>query len=128
LRAKLPYLPDWTVRRRAIAERYRAVLSGLPLVVPFEDSRGMHVYHLFVIRTPQRQKLAEHLKSKGIATGIHYPIPLHLQPVYQSMGLGRGAFPVTEQIANEVLSLPIYPELTADDVDRICLVIRDFFS
>ena len=128
LSVKLRYLDKWVEARRVIARRYRENLQNLPLILPYESPRVKHAYHLFVIRTPRRDELTGFLKNFGIATGIHYPIPLHLQPVYRNLGYKEGDFPVTERVSREILSLPIYPELEFSDVDYISEKIKDFFG
>lgn len=127
LRAKLPYLPAWIKRRRELAHLYTQSLQDLPVLVPYEDGRGRHAYHLYVIRLAARDQLAQYLQEAGISTGIHYPVPLHLQPVYQYLGYRAGDFPVAERVAGEILSLPLYPELGNEQVSEICNQIRGFF-
>lgn len=120
LDVKLKHMPRWTERRRALAARYTKALAGLEeLDLPKEREGDTHVYHLYVIRTPQRDALLQHLKSRGIAAAVHYPIPLHLQPAFAFLEHGEGTFPVSERMAREVLSLPIYPELTEAQQDHI---------
>ena len=128
LGAKLPHLSAWNARRRAIAARYRQLLADLPLDLPADSADCEPVYHLFVVRTPQRDALRQHLKSRDIGTGIHYPLPLHLQPAFAHLGYSAGDFPETERAAGEVLSLPIYPELTDDQLEQITDTVRDFFQ
>jgi dTDP-4-amino-4,6-dideoxygalactose transaminase len=129
LRIKLQHLEAWTAQRRTIAKWYRELLGDLEgICLPAETNGAWHVYHLFVILTPQREKLRSYLSEKGIGTGIHYPIPLHLQPAYQDLGLKEGSFPVAERIARECLSLPMYPELTREQVEYVCREIKSFFS
>jgi dTDP-4-amino-4,6-dideoxygalactose transaminase len=123
LRVKLRYLPAHNARRRAIAMRYREQLAGLPLVLPVERAGCESVWHLFVIRTPARDALSAFLKERGIATLIHYPKILPRQPALEI----SGAWPVAERCADEYLSLPIFPELTDDEVDSICAAIREHF-
>lgn len=121
LRVKLRHLPAWTAARQKNAQRYIQNLSGHPgitLPVPAEG-RG-HVYHLFVIQVDDRDNVAEKLKAKGVATGLHYPIPLHLQKAYAHHGFKKGQFPVTERAAERILSLPMFPELTNDQIDYVC--------
>jgi dTDP-4-amino-4,6-dideoxygalactose transaminase len=119
LQAKLQHLERWTERRRAIAGRYRAGLASAGVRCLVERTDARHVYHLFVIRHPARDRLRKALAERGIETGIHYPIPLHLQPAYQSLGPGPGALPGAEALAREVLSLPIDPELTDEQVQYV---------
>jgi dTDP-4-amino-4,6-dideoxygalactose transaminase len=112
LRVKLRYLSDWNHKRRVVAEAYNAMLdSAEGVVLPFEPFWARPIYHLHVIRTRDRQQLREHLAAAGIGTGIHYPIPLHLQKAYAALGYREGNFPVTEKVAAQILSLPMYPEL-----------------
>ena len=135
LRAKLPYLDRWSQQRRAHARQYRDALMDLDhVVLPAEARWGEHVYHLFVIRVkacPERSRrnrngLRAYLHDKGIATGIHYPIPIHLQPAYRDLGYEKGSFPVTEEYAEQILSLPMYAELTPGSIEYVAEAIRDF--
>jgi dTDP-4-amino-4,6-dideoxygalactose transaminase len=117
LSVKLRYLDEWTESRRAHARRYSELLAGVPGVTLLPEPEDMRaVYHLYVIRTPHRDAVQQYLQQQEIATGIHYPVPLHLQPAYQSMGLGEGTFPRAEAAAREILSLPIYAELTDEQL------------
>lgn len=126
LNVKLNHLDRWNEGRRAVAHRYNNLLSDSPVVTPYEVPEGYHVYHQYTIRSPRRDELAEHLKLHGVATMIYYPVPLHRQPLYAEMS---GAdFPHAEQAAQEVLSLPIYPELTERDQEHIASTIRGFFD
>jgi dTDP-4-amino-4,6-dideoxygalactose transaminase len=111
LRVKLPHLDDWNERRRTHALRYHEALADLPLVRPATRDGVEHVWHLYVVRVPSRELIRERLSREGIQTGIHYPVPVHLQPAYAGLGYGPGSFPVTEAAADEILSLPMYPEL-----------------
>ena len=126
LRVKLPHLDEENERRRAIAARYTAGLADANLVLPFVPDWAEPVWHLYVVRHADRDGLAEHLKASGVSTVIHYPTPPHRQPAYASLGLGEGSFPVSEQIHREVLSLPIGPMLTDDDVDHVIDAVRSF--
>lgn len=121
LLAKLPHLDNWNAVRRRIAARYRSHLQGV-VELPPEDG----VFHLFVIRTLQRDLLSTYLGEQGIGTGVHYPLPAHLQAPYREYGAGPGSLPQTEQLAEEILSLPIHPELSDDDVDYVASHIRAF--
>ena len=123
LGVKLRRLEEWNEARRAIADRYRNALSGLRVDVPLEAPGRRHVWHQFVIRCSHRDALRRELSKAGISTSIHYPTPLHLQPVYKSLGYKNGDFPVAECAGRECLSLPIFPELTDDEVDRVCSAI-----
>ena len=124
LRVKLGHLEEWIDGRRRAADLYRQKLSGLPLVLPPEAEGRKHVYHLFVLLSPERDRLREELGKKGIATGLHYPIPLHLLDAYQRLGLKEGAFPVAEKVAFQGLSLPMYPELTEEQIDQVADALK----
>jgi dTDP-4-amino-4,6-dideoxygalactose transaminase len=125
LRVKLRYLDDWTAARRAIAHFYDARLSGIPgLVTPREMAGRRHVYHVYAVRSPDRRALADALAAEGIHTGLHYPIPVHLQPAYAFLGHRRGDFPETETAAREVLSLPIFPELGMERAAEVASAVR----
>ena len=121
LRVKLRHLDEWNARRTAIAQQYFSALRPLAsdLSLPFVPSWASPVWHLFVIRHPQRNRLQQHLAEQGIQTIIHYPIPPHLSGAYQPLGLLPGAFPIAEQLANEVLSLPIGPHTSLAHVDEV---------
>lgn len=127
LRIKLPYLDEWNQRRRDHARQYNGRLADLPVQTP-ELGSSDHVFHLYVIRHEKRDELKAHLESRGIHTGIHYPIPCHLQPATQAYGDGTGSLPVTEEVCSEILSLPMFPDLRTDEVDRVSDAIEDFFS
>ncbi len=118
LKIKLERLPEWNRSRAAAAAGYRERLADLPLRLP-EDEPGAHVYHLFVIRTPRRDELREGLAEAGIQSGIHYPAPVHLQPAGRELASGPGSFPVAEKQAEEVLSLPMFPGMREDELDRV---------
>jgi dTDP-4-amino-4,6-dideoxygalactose transaminase len=125
LRVKLPHLDRWNARRQALAAAYRRGLAGLPGIgLPEAVADREHVYHLFVIRCPRRDALHAYLQAHGIATGVHYPRPLHLQPAFAPLRHQAGDFPVSEAAAQEVLALPLYPELTDDAVARVCDAVR----
>ncbi len=131
LRAKLPHLEAWVERRRAAALRYNELLAGSEVVTPAERGYNRHAYYSYVIRwtgvrSLRRDELAAHLTRSGIGVVIHYPIPMHLQPVYRAMGLGRGAFPVAEAAADQVLSLPMYAEITPAQQERVAEVVNAF--
>lgn len=127
LNAKLPHLPKWTDLRRRHAAFYNV---NLPEEVgrPVEAKGAKHVYYMYEIRTPKRDRLMAYLKENGISCGIHYPIPLHLQPAYKSLGFKQGSFPISETLAKEILSIPIYPELTKDQRAYIVDNITRFFK
>jgi dTDP-4-amino-4,6-dideoxygalactose transaminase len=125
LSVKLRHLEDWNAARREVATRYRALLSDTQLVLPDEAEGHRHVWHLYVVRHPERNRLQQALAAAGIATGLHYPIPVHLQPAYASLGYRVGDFPVAEQIASECLSLPIYPGLVEEEQVRVVQTIKN---
>ncbi|MBV9332755.1 MAG: DegT/DnrJ/EryC1/StrS family aminotransferase [Candidatus Eremiobacteraeota bacterium] len=119
LDVKLKHLDAWNEARRRHADAYDVRLSALGIRTPIRLHDEGHVYHLYVIEVEQRGRVAEALRERGIQTGIHYPIPIHLQPAYSDLNLGRGAFPRTEQSAERVLSLPMFPELTQEQIDLV---------
>lgn len=125
LRVKLPRLDSWNAKRRALAARYRGNLAGCPVSPLREQSGGEHVYHLFVVRALNRNRLRDELVHRGIETQIHYPIPVHLQEAFRDLGHRVGDFPAAEMLADSILSLPLYPELTFDQVDEICEHVRE---
>ena len=119
LRVKLRHLDDWNESRRRHAAFYLDSLSGSDMQTPVIHPDAVPVWHLFVVRVSDREAFQQRLKSEGIATGIHYPVPLHLQPAYEHAGILRGTLPVTEEVAAEVVSLPMYPELTSAQLEAI---------
>ena len=129
LGVKLKYLQTWTERRRAIAAKYHQLLASVgDLVLPFVLQHAYHVYHLYTIRTKQRNALQQFLAGKQIATAIAYPIPLHFQEAYKHLGYHAGDFPESELASEECLSLPIFAELTDEQVEYVCSNIRAFFE
>jgi dTDP-4-amino-4,6-dideoxygalactose transaminase len=120
LRVKLRHLEDWTEARRAHAALYSALLQKAGFVTPVELPGRRHVYHVYAIRTDRRDVLQSGLKAAGVQYGIHYPIPVHLQEAYREEQWGRGSFPHAEQAADEVLSLPMFAELTDDEIHKVC--------
>lgn len=124
LAVKLRYLPAWTEARRRNAALYRQALTDSGVIPPHEHSYGTHVYHVFAVRTSSRTELQEALNAAGIQTGIHYPIPIHLLQAHADLGYKRGEFPVSERMAGQVLSLPMYPELTADQIAEVAQVVH----
>jgi dTDP-4-amino-4,6-dideoxygalactose transaminase len=129
LSVKLPHLPSWNEARLRHADAYTAQLDGVgDLAVQRRVSSSTHVYHLFIIETAERDALRDFLTERGIQTGIHYPIPIHLQEAYSDLGLGPGAFPHTERLAQQSLSLPMYPELTEAQISRVTDAICEFFA
>jgi len=128
LRVKLKHLDAWNAARRQHAKLYRELLAHSPVVLPVEASCAEAVYHLYVIRVEDRDGLRVYLQDRGVATGIHYPIPIHLQPSYRALGYKKGSFPVTEGCAEQILSLPMYAELTPASIEYVAEAIRTFVS
>lgn len=127
LRAKLKRLDAWTARRRELAARYQKQLADLPLRIPQVVNQD-HVWHLFVVRTPARDALRDHLTAARIETGLHYPIPLHRQPALAFLGADTESYPQSDRWANEGLSLPLFYGMTDEQVDRVVTEIRTFFG
>jgi len=123
LRVKLRHLEAWTERRRQVAEWYAAALDPDTVRLPKARPGCRHVYHVYVVRADDRDRLRDVLGRQGIQTGIHYPIPIHLQPAHADLGHHAGDFPVAEQVAREVLSLPIFPEMTRDQVQTVAAAV-----
>jgi len=127
LGVKLKYLERWTEQRRAHAAKYRELLTGIgDIVLPQEMPYAKHVYHNFVIQTTHRDALQKYLSEKAIGTGLHYPIPLHLQNCFQHLGYQRGEFPIAERLAQCCLSLPMFAELTDAQIEYVAVSIRNF--
>ena len=126
LRAKLAHLESWTAARRQLAARYSALLADFELEIPYVAPQADPAWHLYVIRTPRRDALLAHLKQRGVEAGVHYPVALHLQPAYADLGYRRGALPVTEQVADTCLSLPLFPEMNLAEQDRVVAAIQEF--
>ena len=127
LRAKLPHLPGWNERRRDLAARYREALREMPLVWVEALPDTEPATHLLVARAPERDRFRETLSEAGVKTLIHYPVPAHLQPAYRSLGQGEGACPEAERAAQEVVSLPLYPELDDSQVERVVREVKSFY-
>ena len=125
---KLRHLRAWVAARRDAAQTYRDALAGAPVTLPEEPAGAVHTYHQFTIRAPRRDGLQAHLREHGIATRVYYPIPLHLQPAFAYLGLGPGTFPVSEQLAGEVISLPLYPGIAREQIERVAGSIRTFYA
>jgi dTDP-4-amino-4,6-dideoxygalactose transaminase len=123
LRVKLRRLPQWTEMRRRHAHSYGSLFAGTHLGLPHAAPSARHVYHIYAVRTPGRDRVRSELRAAGIEAGIHYPIPVHLQPAYAGLGYRRGDFPVSERAADEVLSLPLYPELTPGAIERVARAV-----
>jgi dTDP-4-amino-4,6-dideoxygalactose transaminase len=125
LDVKLNHLPCWTDLRRAAAKRYNEMFKSVPgVITPFEPTGSKPVYHLYVIRVPNRDQIQAQLTKAGIGTGIHYPVPIHLQKAYADLGYRKGDLPVTEMLASEILSLPMFPHLTVKDQQRVAIAIE----
>lgn len=124
LRVKLKYLDDWNEKRRKIASWYNELLSTTNVVCPKEKEYAKHNYHLYVIRSEKRDKIHDFLAAKGITSLIHYPIPIHLQKPYAYLGILLGALPNTEKASNEILSLPIFPELRYNQIEEVVNSIK----
>ncbi len=128
LRIRLRYLDRYNDARRTIADKYNKLLTNTPLSLPVEIEGRRHVYHLYVIKYKERDLLQRYLNDKGISTGIHYKNPVHLQHAFEFLGYKKGDFPATESACNEILSLPIYPELGDEDMQYIGERIKEFFN
>jgi dTDP-4-amino-4,6-dideoxygalactose transaminase len=129
LAVKLRYLPQWNKARAAHAERYKEMLTGVgDLVFQERVPYSTHIYHLFIVETEQRAALQKHLNAAGIDTGIHYPVPIHLQQAYADLGYSKGDFPKAERLAERTLSLPMFPELRSDQIRRVAEKVKGFFA
>jgi dTDP-4-amino-4,6-dideoxygalactose transaminase len=127
LSVKLRHLDAWNEARRRVARAYDERLGGLPgLALPQEQPGCKHVYHIYAVRTDRRDALRAHLEKRGVASGVHYPIPLHLQPAYKHLGIPKGRFPVAERLSESVLSLPMYPEMEERHIEAVCAAVREF--
>ena len=124
LGVKLRHLDDWTAKRRTVAASYDRIL-GAHGIARAQAAGCAHVWHVYAVRVPDRDAVRRKLGEAGIATGIHYPVPVHLQPAYADLGYGAGDLPVSERLATEFLSLPIYPELTAGQIEYVCECLSD---
>ena len=119
LNVKMDHLESWTEGRRTVAAQYDSLLDELPFERPRPPTHSRHVYHVYAIRLARRDEALKALQEGGIGVGIHYPVPVHLQKAYANLGCRAGDFPVTERLANEFLSLPIYPELRPEQVAEV---------
>jgi dTDP-4-amino-4,6-dideoxygalactose transaminase len=129
LMVKLRYLPQWNEARATHAEKYKEMLAGVgDLVFQRRVSYSTHIYHLFIVETEQRTALQKHLNEAGVGTGIHYPVPIHLQQAYTDLGYNKGDFPEAEQLAKRMLSLPMFPELHSDQIWRVAEETKNFFA
>jgi dTDP-4-amino-4,6-dideoxygalactose transaminase len=128
LRVKLPFLSEWNAKRRDVAEAYNQLLKGADsIITPYEPSWSRGNYHLYVVTcTSGRDDLQKHMAEQNIATGLHYPIPVHLQKGYAFLGYRAGDFPVAEQRASEILSLPMYPQLGKEQLERVVEAVLQF--
>lgn len=125
LSVKLKHLPKWTELRREKAARYKELFTDISgAVAPFEPEWSKAVYHLFVVRVADRERLTKELGEQGIGTGIHYPVPLHMQKAYEHLGYKVGEFPVTEQVAPQIVSLPMFPQMTAEQIERVVSAVK----
>lgn len=125
LRVKLKHLDTWNEQRRMIAARYRVLLADIGVGLPWEAAYAEHVYHLFVIRVRERKAVQDHLKSSGIASGVYYPVPLHLVEPYRHLELGPGSFPEAERAAQETLAIPLYPEMADDQIEAVAAGVKE---
>ncbi len=129
LTVKLRHIADWNAARTKVAHSYRERLRDVKGVkLPLVHAKCTHVYHLFVLQVEDREGLGKALAEQNIGFGNHYPIPLHLQPAYRHLGYEEGAFPVSERVARECISLPMFPELSEEQIDRVCAAVRDFMA
>jgi dTDP-4-amino-4,6-dideoxygalactose transaminase len=124
---KLKHLDEWTRQRRRVAHRYHELLADTRLQLPIEAESAESAYHLYVVRHPQRDDLKKHLEANKVGCALHYPLSLHMQKCYAHLGYKAGDFPVAEKAARECLSLPIFPEMTEAQIERVSEVIHDFF-
>ena len=128
LRVKLGYLDAWNARRQKLAKLYSDLLLGCDIILPFQPDATEHVYHQYVIRHAQRDALKAFLSRQGIQSFIHYPLPIHLQPAYKNLNYVQGDLPVSEMAAKQVLSLPLYPEMSEDSVEMVSRAVIEFFK
>lgn len=128
LLVKMPFLQEWNEARRANAARYNELLEGTAAVTPVEAEGCSHIYNQYTIRVAGRDGLIEFLKGKGVGTEIYYPVPLHLQECYSELGYEEGSLPESEKAAREVVSLPIFPELSSDELEYVAACVREYVS
>ena len=128
LKVKLQYLEDWVAARRKNAALYNSLLAGLDIITPKETKGMRHTYNQYTIRTKKRDALLEHLKQKNIGAMVYYPLSLHLQKIYEWLGHKAGSFPNAEKAQNEVLSLPIFPEITEEQITEVATAIKEFYK
>lgn len=127
LEVKLAWLEEWNSRRRAIARRYDRWLQEAPVRTPPASRRNRHVYNVYTLRAPRRDELAGQMASRGIGNAVYYPVPIHLQKAFSGLGYASGSLPASEQASREVISLPIFPELTREQQRRVCETVYDFY-
>ncbi|MEO6695344.1 MAG: DegT/DnrJ/EryC1/StrS family aminotransferase [Ignavibacteria bacterium] len=126
---KLKHLDNWTNKRRDAAKKYNDCLKDISeIILPKEMSYAKHVYHLYVIQTDRRDELQKYLNDNGVSTGMHYPVPLHIQECFQHLGYKKGDFPVTEKLADSCISLPLFPEMTDEQIEYVSDKIKHFFT
>jgi len=125
LSVKLPHLDTWNDRRRLAARHYENLLGGNGIITPVEMPYAQHVFHLYVIQADDREQLRKDLNAAGVETGLHYPGPLHLQEAYKSLGYCKGDFPVCERLADRILSLPMFPDISREQVEYVASVIKE---
>lgn len=128
LRVKLKYLDKWIEMRRKAAALYGTLFKETPIVTPFVPDYNEHTYHLYVIAAPLRDKLLEHLEADGIEARVYYPIPVHLQKCYSGLGYKKGDFAISEWQADNTLAIPVYPELTAENIEKVVGCIKEFLK
>jgi dTDP-4-amino-4,6-dideoxygalactose transaminase len=129
LLAKLPHLAGWSAARRERAARYTAAFADRPeIVTPVTDPANEHIFHQYTLRVPRRDGLLAHLKAHGVGCAVYYPVGLHLQPCFAALGYRPGSLPETERAMAEVVSLPVYPELSDLQLERVVEVVRGFFG
>lgn len=126
LRVKLRYLEQWTEARRTHAALYRNAIAESGLTLPVERPNTRHVYHIYAVLAEDRSAVIESLRAQGVQTGIHYPYPVHLLPAYSDLGYQRGDFPVSERVADRELSLPMFPELSDEQIQAVVQAIVNF--
>jgi dTDP-4-amino-4,6-dideoxygalactose transaminase len=125
--AQLPTLDMWNAARRTAAELYTRLLAPLPIITPTVASDAEHVYHLYIVRVNEREDLCAYLQRHGISTGIHYPTPIHQQPAFHDLGYQLGDFPISEKFAGEILSLPMHPHLSREEVEYVTATMADYY-
>jgi dTDP-4-amino-4,6-dideoxygalactose transaminase len=128
LSQKLPFVDKWNARRTEIAEQYRSRLSSMPVSFQIGAGPDEHVYHLFQVRTENRDALLRFLQWNSVDAVVRYPIPLHLQNAFRTLGYRSGTFPISEALADETLCLPLYPSMTADQIEYVCALVENFFD